>query len=155
MWALPVVLVDAPSNLEAALVLLLVQRDRDGETLDGGAWLVAESLVRHQSEISQRRDSCVEIEFATDAGNKERTECIFLLFYLVLGRWCVPPCPLKTLFCVQSVTLTLTTVKVKLYSTCFIIYSTIFDFLEQTNKQCRRYAKKNIFDYMYEGSIDI
>ena len=127
-----------------------MQRDWDGETLDGGAWLVAESLVRHQSESIQRRDSCVEIEFATDAGNKERT-----VVFLVLGRWCVPLCPLKTLFCVQSVTLTLTTVKVKLYSTCFIIYSTIFDFLEQTNKQCRRYAKKNIFDYMYEGSIDI
>ena len=34
-----------------------------------------------------------------------------------------------------------------------IIFSTIFDlFLEQTNKQRRKKSKKNIFDYMYEGS---
>ena len=52
LWALPVILVDATANLEAALVLLLVQRDRDGETLDGGARLVAKCLVRHQSEKS-------------------------------------------------------------------------------------------------------
>jgi len=47
LWALPVILVDAATNLEATLVLLLVQRDRDGEALNGSAWLVAESLVRH------------------------------------------------------------------------------------------------------------
>ena len=74
LWALPVVLVNAPSNLEAALVLLLVQRDGDGEALDGGAWLVAESLVRHQSEIIRRQDSCIGIEFATDARNNKKVQ---------------------------------------------------------------------------------
>ena len=63
LWALPVVLVDAPANLEPALVLLLVQGDGDGETLDGSAWLVAERLVRHQSEITQGKVICVEIGF--------------------------------------------------------------------------------------------
>ena len=54
MWAFPIVLIDAASNLKTALVLLLVQRDGDGEALDGGARLVAESLVRHQSETNSK-----------------------------------------------------------------------------------------------------
>ena len=84
LWALPVVLVNAPSNLEATLVLLLVQRDGDGEALDGGAWLVAESLVRHQSEITQRRISCVEIELETDARNDKRSRRKFWFVFVLM-----------------------------------------------------------------------
>ena len=84
LWALPVVLVNAPSNLEAARVLLLVQRDGDGEALDGGAWLVAESLVRHQSEITQRRISCVEIELETDARNDKRSQRKFWFVFVLM-----------------------------------------------------------------------
>ena len=47
LWALPVVLVDAPADLEAALAVLLMEGDGDGEALDGGARLVAERLVSH------------------------------------------------------------------------------------------------------------
>ena len=84
LWALPVVLVNAPSNLESALVLLLVQRDGDGEALNGGAWLVAESLVRHQSEITQRRISCVEIELQTDARNDKRSQRKFWFVFVLM-----------------------------------------------------------------------
>ena len=84
LWALPVVLVNAPSNLESALVLLLVQRDGDGEALDGGAWLVTESLVRHQSEITQRRISCVEIELQTDARNDKRSQRKFWFVFVLM-----------------------------------------------------------------------
>ena len=111
-----------------------------------------DNMVRHLSEISQRQDACVDTEFATDARNNKRSQRILVFLFVfisLLGRSCVLPSSLKTLFCVQSETLTLTTVKV-VFNKYYISKAQFLIYLwsKQTNNA-------DMFDYMYEGSNDI